>query len=36
MLLFFVGKRLNAKDIHEKMFPVYYWTWLSRKAIELW
>jgi hypothetical protein len=22
-LHFFVGKRLNAKDIHKEMFPVY-------------
>jgi hypothetical protein len=29
---FFMGKRLNAKDIHKEMFPVYGAKCLSRKA----
>jgi hypothetical protein len=33
---FFVGKRLNAKDIHKEMFPVYGGKCLSRKAVDNW
>jgi hypothetical protein len=31
-----VGKRLNAKDIHKEMFPVYGEKCLSRKAVHNW
>jgi hypothetical protein len=30
------GKRLNAKDIHREMFPVYSGKYLSRKAVHRW
>jgi hypothetical protein len=30
---FFVGKRLNVKDIHKEMVPVYGGKCLSRKAV---
>jgi hypothetical protein len=33
---FFVGKRLNAKDIHKEMFPAYGGQCLSRKAVRIW
>jgi hypothetical protein len=33
---FFVGRRLNAKDINKEMFPVYGGKCLSRKAIHNW
>jgi hypothetical protein len=29
-------KRLNAKDIHKEMFPVYGGKCLSRKAVRSW
>jgi hypothetical protein len=31
-VLFFVGKKLNANDIHKEKFPVYGGKCLSRKA----
>jgi hypothetical protein len=33
---FFVGKGLNAKDIHKDMFPVYGGKYLSRKELLNW
>jgi hypothetical protein len=33
---FFMGKTLNAKDIHKEMFPVYGRKCLSRKAVHNW
>jgi hypothetical protein len=36
VVLYFVGKRLNAKDIHKEMFPVYGGKFLSRKAVYNW
>jgi hypothetical protein len=33
---FFWAKRLNEKDIHKKMFPVYSRKGLSRKAVHKW
>jgi hypothetical protein len=33
---FFVGKRLNVKDIHKEMFPVYIGKCLLRKAVPPW
>jgi hypothetical protein len=33
---FFVGKKLNAKDIHKVMFPVYGGKYFSRKAVHIW
>jgi hypothetical protein len=30
------AKRLNAKDIHKEMFPVYGGKCLSRKAVHNW
>jgi hypothetical protein len=33
MLFFFVGKGISAKNIHNKMFPVYVGKCLSRKAV---
>jgi hypothetical protein len=30
---FFVGKRLNAQDIHKEMFPVYGGKCLSRQTV---
>jgi hypothetical protein len=34
--VFFVGKRTNAKDIHEEIFPIYSGKCLSRKAVHSW
>jgi hypothetical protein len=31
-----VGKRLNGKDAHKEMFPVYDGKSLSRKAFHIW
>jgi transposase len=31
-----VGKRLNAKDTHKEMFPVYSGKCLSHKAVHNW
>jgi hypothetical protein len=36
VLFFFVNKRLDAKDIHKEIFPVYGGKYLSRKAIHSW
>jgi hypothetical protein len=36
VLLFLWAKRLNAKDIHKEMFPVYGGKNLSRKAVHNW
>jgi hypothetical protein len=33
---FLWAKRLNAKDIHKEMFPVYGGKCLSRKAVHNW
>jgi hypothetical protein len=33
---FFVGKRLNAKDIRKEMFPVYGVKCLLRKEVRNW
>jgi hypothetical protein len=33
---FFVGKRLNAKDVHKDMFPVHGEKCMSRKAVRNW
>jgi hypothetical protein len=33
---FLWAKGLNAKDIHEEMFPVYVEKCLSRKAVHIW
>jgi hypothetical protein len=33
---FFVGKRVNAKNIYEEIFPVYGGKCLSRKAVHSW
>jgi hypothetical protein len=30
---FFVGKKINAKDIRKKMFPNYIEKYVSRKAV---
>jgi hypothetical protein len=35
-LRFLWAKGLNAKDIHEEMFPVYCGKCLSRKAVQNW
>jgi hypothetical protein len=36
VMLFLWAKGLNAKDIHEEMFPVYVGKCLSRKAVHNW
>jgi hypothetical protein len=33
---FFGQKKLNAKDIHKEIFPVYGMKYLSRKAVHNW
>jgi hypothetical protein len=35
-VFFFGTKRLNAKDIHKEMFPVYGGKCLSHKAVHNW
>jgi putative heme degradation protein len=35
-VMIFVGKRLNAKDIHKGIFPVNGGKCLSRKAVHNW
>jgi hypothetical protein len=36
VVCFFVDKRLNAKDIHKEMFPVYGGKCSSCKAVHNW
>jgi hypothetical protein len=35
-VFFLCGKKLNSKDIHKEMFPVYCGNCLSRKAVHKW
>jgi hypothetical protein len=36
IVCFFVGKRLNARDVHKEMFPVYSGKCLLHKAVHNW